>query len=269
MLFSHMSAVEEKILASAKISANSGHSLHKGTPREAFIKEFLETHLPSTVAIGTGEIIDSSSLPNEPRNQFDIIIYRKDFPKLDLGGGISAFLVESVIATIEVKSTLDENGLEQAIKAANNTKKLRPNVFKFFQIGYALPAVVNFVVAYAGPAKIKTAYNWINNIHHSLQITAPQVKLPERFDTPSPSIDGVFILNKGFLHFDNIPDSMTPSNLRASNPYSNWVLTESEQGTLLYLFFLLNNICIHSASFAIDAGKYLSNIPKDRFQLLS
>ncbi|MEO8491766.1 MULTISPECIES: DUF6602 domain-containing protein [unclassified Pseudomonas] len=268
MLFSHMTAVEERILASSKISANSGHSLHKGTPREAFIKEFLEAHLPSTVAIGTGEIIDSSSIPNGPRNQFDIVIYRKNFPKLDLGGGISAFLVESVIATIEVKSTLDEQGLELAIKAARNAKKLQPHVFKFIQIGYELPAIVNFVVAYAGPARVETAYNWINNIHESLKITSPQVKFPERYETPSPSIDGVFILKKGFLHFDNIPDSMTPSDIRASNPYSNWVLAESESGTLLYLFFLLSNLCIHSASFAINAEKYLSNIPQNGFKLL-
>ena len=64
MLLAHMSAVEEQLLATSKIPANSGHSLHKGTPREAFIREFLEAHLPSTLAIGTGEIIDSDSSPN-------------------------------------------------------------------------------------------------------------------------------------------------------------------------------------------------------------
>lgn len=56
MLSSHMKAVEEQLLAISKIPANSGHSLHKGTPREAFIREFLEKHLNSTVAVGTGEI---------------------------------------------------------------------------------------------------------------------------------------------------------------------------------------------------------------------
>jgi hypothetical protein len=66
--------------------------LHKGTPREAFIREFLEGHLPENVAIGTGEIIDSTSKPNSPRNQFDIVIYRKSYPKLDFGGGVSGLL---------------------------------------------------------------------------------------------------------------------------------------------------------------------------------
>ena len=59
MLKSHMDAVEQHLLSISKVPANSGHSLHKGTPREAFIKEYLEGHLPSNVAIGTGEIIDA------------------------------------------------------------------------------------------------------------------------------------------------------------------------------------------------------------------
>jgi hypothetical protein len=73
-------------------STNSGHSVHKGAPREAFIKEFLEAHLPSTLATGSGELIDSESQPAAPRRQFDLVIYKRSLPKLDFGGGISSFL---------------------------------------------------------------------------------------------------------------------------------------------------------------------------------
>lgn len=76
MLKAHMNAIENHLLAISSIPANSGHSLHKGTPREAFIKEFLELQLSETVSSGTGEIIDSNSKPGESRNQFDIVIYR-------------------------------------------------------------------------------------------------------------------------------------------------------------------------------------------------
>ena len=89
MLTAHMNAVENHLLAISKIPANSGHSLHKGTPREAFIREFLESHLNTTVSIGSGEIIDSKSAPNEKRNQFDIVIYKRNYPRLDFGGGIN------------------------------------------------------------------------------------------------------------------------------------------------------------------------------------
>lgn len=44
-----MDAVENQLLATSKIPANSGPTLPKGTPREAFIREFLEGHLPSNV----------------------------------------------------------------------------------------------------------------------------------------------------------------------------------------------------------------------------
>ena len=74
MLKSHMDAIEDHLVSISKIPANSGHTLHKGTPREAFIKEYLEGHLSPNVAIGTGEIIDAASQPGAARNQFDIVI---------------------------------------------------------------------------------------------------------------------------------------------------------------------------------------------------
>lgn len=82
MLTAHLNSIEEILLSSAKVSANAGNSLNKGTPREIFIKEFLTNHLSEKVAIGSGEIIDCNSRPNESRNQIDIVIYRRDYPKL-------------------------------------------------------------------------------------------------------------------------------------------------------------------------------------------
>lgn len=56
-----MDAIENHLVSISQIPANSGHTLHKGTPREAFIKEYPEGHISSNVSIGTGEIIDESS----------------------------------------------------------------------------------------------------------------------------------------------------------------------------------------------------------------
>src|SRR5882672_3148792 len=106
MLKSHLDAVERHLLQIAQIPANAGHMLHRGTPREAFIKEFLTGHLSARLAVGTGEVIDANSQPRQARNQFDIVIYKSDYPRIDLGGGINVFLAESVVATIEVKSVL-------------------------------------------------------------------------------------------------------------------------------------------------------------------
>src|SRR5689334_12815820 len=92
VLKSHLEAVERHLLSTAQIPANSGHSLHKGTPRESFIKEFLEGHLSERLAVGTGEIIDADSKPGEQRHQLDIVLYKRDYPRIQFGGGISGFL---------------------------------------------------------------------------------------------------------------------------------------------------------------------------------
>ena len=139
MLAAHMDAVQASLVQTSRVPANAGHTLHRGTPREAFIRQFLEGHLSANVAIGTGEIIDATSTPRASRNQFEIVIYKKNYPKLDFGGGISGFLIESVVATIEVKSLLDQAAMTQSVGAARNAKLLTPNVTSSFSTGWIPP----------------------------------------------------------------------------------------------------------------------------------
>jgi hypothetical protein len=248
MLKTHIDAVEGTLLAISKIPASAGHSLHKGTPREAFIREFLEKHLSKKVSIGTGEIIDQKSEPNQPRNQYDLVIYNNDYPKLDFGGGIDAFLAESVIATIEVKSSLTKDGIVQAVQASVVAKSLLRSTVKSFSAGYIPPSILNFAVAYDGPAKLSTILNWILATHRETQIELPEMSpyLEERQKIPSPSIDAVFVLGKGFICFDNSPISFCSDERRLKHPETRWIMVECKQGSLLYLFTILlqatNNI---------------------------
>ena len=99
ILQTHLENCESYLLEISKVPSISGHSLHKGTPREAFIKEFLEEHLPTDLAIGNGELIDYRTEAGGERNQHDIVIYERSFPRIHLGGGVNAYLRESVIAT--------------------------------------------------------------------------------------------------------------------------------------------------------------------------
>lgn len=257
MLKSHMDLRERALVAISRIPANSGHSLHKGTPREAFIREFLQSHLPENVAIGTGEIIDAKSRPGDQRNQFDIVIYKKNYPKLDFGGGVSGFLIESVIATVEVKSTLTQADMSQAISAARNAKLLSPNVTSSFSSGYIPPKVLNYVVAYDGPAQMATVIGWIPKIHSALGIEQSMLPQDEsqRLMTPSPSIDGAFVLNKGFIYFDNVPMGFARPEVRKQRPDLKWIHADSESGSLLLLFLFLQ-----SATANIE-GKWLNPVP--------
>lgn len=258
MLKTHMDAKEKHLVAISEVPANAGHSLHKGTPREAFIREFLEGHLPSNVAIGTGEIIDANSKPTEPRNQFDIVIYRRSYPKLDFGGGISGFLIESVIATIEVKSTITQLELGKAAKAAHAAKNLISNTVSSFHTGYIPPKILNYIVAYNGPANMQTVYGWIAKEYSKYgiyQSPLPHDDEKKRVQTPADALDAVFVLEKGFLYYDNVPIGFNNQQSRQQNPSVKWVFADTVSGNLL-LFFLM----LQEATANID-GKWLNSLP--------
>ena len=257
MLRSHMEAVENSLLATAKIPANSGHSLHKGTPREAFIRKFLSDHLSENVAIGTGEIIDSRSRPNEPRNQIDIVIYKRDYPRLSFGDGIHAFLVESVVATIEVKSTLDRDSVRQTMKAASAVKALQPNLVKSISAGFQPPSILSFLVAYGGPKKLSTVHTWIAETAAEMQCSYPTMPPTQekRVSIASPAIDGAYVLGKGFVQFDNFPLGFITDEMRQACPEGKWAIGSTASGNLLLLFTLL------TASVSGIAGSWLNPIP--------
>lgn len=247
-----MDKVEEFLVSSYKISANAGHPNHRGNPREAFIKEFLQAHLNQNVSISSGEIIDFSSQPRVSRSQHDIVIYKNNYPKLDFGKGTYGFLIESVIATIEIKSLLDQAGIDQSVKAAHEAKSLVPNVVNAMQSGWVPPKILNFVVAYMGPAQMSTVHSWILNAHQNKNIPLPQWDQNTKFHTAGSALDGVFVLQKGFLKLDNTP--LTFNN--GETPYSGLhLISDSPEGNLLYLF-----LCLQESLNNIN-GSWLNPLP--------
>lgn len=256
MLKSHMDAVENSLIHISQIPANAGHTLHRGTPREAFIKEFLDGHLSANVAIGTGEIIDANSQPRAQRNQFDIVIYKNNYPKLDFGGGINGFMIESVIATIEVKSLLDQSAIDQSVKAAHAAKALTPNINTSFSTGWIPPRVLNFVVAYQGPVQMATVHKWILNAHTNQSIPLPTWNQRNRITVPGTALDGVFLLQTGFVKLDNSP--MTLNSQQPPLPGTH-VICDSNSGNLLMLFLALQETCDNVQGAWLNAIPYLQS----------
>lgn len=258
LLLDHMAAVEDQLLATARIPANTGHPLHKGTPREAFVREFLEHHLPSTLAIGTGELVDHASTAHDPRRQHDIVVFKRTFPKLNFGGGVSGFLAESVLATIEVKSVLDKAALRQAMTAGQATKALTKSQIRSFEAGYVPPATLSLVVAYAGPAQMGTVLEWLGELELELGLPRDPLPLgPERTSVASPSVDGVFVLGKGFVTFDNFPTGFLNDSVRAQVPDTRWFAATAQHGALMWLFHMLTQASMHVSGTFLDMTAYL------------
>jgi len=241
MLKSHFSAVEKTILAISQVANNTGHKLHRGTPREVFIKEFLEDHLSERLGIGSGEIIDAKSEPRQSRNQIDIVIYKKEYPRLTIGGGITAFLAESVVATIEVKSILDYASIEQSVGAAKAIKRLERSFQTCFETGHEKPGILSYIVAYDGPASHATTTSWLAKAHSEHGIKLP--RLPNTHNdcqrTLWPSIDGIFVLGHGFLQADTSAISYITNDIREKHPHREWVWCDTPDGNLFLLFMLL------------------------------
>lgn len=246
MLVEHFAAVERQLLATSHIVDNSGHNIHKGTPREAFVSEFLRHHLGSRWGIGTGEIIDRNSRAGESRNQIDIVVFRQDHPRLDFGGSISAFLAESVVAVIEVKSTLSRADVLACIEKGKRLKGLDRQFFgrsAQFANTIRLPTILSYMVAYKGPRNFNIIADWIVSCHEEAAVALPNLppEIERRSLVNSPALDGIFVLGQGFAHFDNT--LMTPSTggseIRAANPGIKWIMSTASDANLFFLFLLL------------------------------
>ena len=260
-----MAAVEAALLQTSKVPANAGHALHKGTPRESFIRQFLEEHLAENLAIGQGEIVSADSRPGEQRNQFDIVIYKKSYPKLSFGGGINAFLVESVVATIEVKSALTKDELRAAFRAARNIKVLRRERGRAMWVGYLAPAPLNLVVAYDGPAQMKTVRNWILELHAEEGVALPQLPGDDagRHGVAAASIDGVFLLGRGFVQFDNLPIHFVSAEARRDHPDMRYYVGSTADGTLLVFFVFLAFVAAGLIVESSNLAPYLDGFQTD------
>lgn len=116
-------SISKLVEASFKVSSSiAKHSLILGDAREKFIRDILKNFLPANIVIGTGQIVDQD---DNLSNQIDIIIYRNDFPVLRTLGTADIYLLEGVIATIEVKSTLNKKTLFEALENCKSVRQLK------------------------------------------------------------------------------------------------------------------------------------------------
>jgi hypothetical protein len=261
MLTKHFENMEEVLLVRLKQSKSLGHPVDKGTVSEIFIKDFLRDHLGENIGIGSGEIIDANSKPNEKRHQHDVIIYRKDYPKLHFAHGIDTFIAESVVATIEVKSTLDKHGLRQAIQSAHQVKALKREFASMWTASISPPHIRSYVFAYQCSKPIsKVVGAWFKNIHQELHIAPPKMSesRDERLEIPSPALDGIVVLRKGFLHMNNI--TLMPKEHIDSNSNATFFTNDNSAYTLLILFLWLTD-AIDKVAFSVWG--YGSYLPKE------
>lgn len=114
----------QKALKDYEAAENYNHPGLKGRAREIFVTNLLKPFLNPTFGICTGIVIDSN---NNQSKQIDIIIYDKNvLPPSMLNDNEGIIPIESVLATIEVKTNLDSEELSNSIENARSIKFLKP-----------------------------------------------------------------------------------------------------------------------------------------------
>ena len=104
------------------INALFSHQGEKGAGNEEALRSIVRSFVPERFGVGTGFVIDKNGTPSR---QCDIIIYEKQqYPSLFSMTSLHMFPVDIVLATIEVKTTLDKSKATEAIANIASVKEL-------------------------------------------------------------------------------------------------------------------------------------------------
>ena len=113
----------QSAVAASRAIDSIAHKGLKGRIREIFVEDLVMPFLPSFVGVGTGKIIDSEEGQSA---ECDVVIYDRDvMPSLLLGQREAIFPIESVLCSIEVKTTLNMGELRAATAKAKQLKELK------------------------------------------------------------------------------------------------------------------------------------------------
>lgn len=152
-----------------KLSSKIAHNGLKGTIREDKLKEYLSKLFPTKYAIGNGVIVDANETQSR---QQDFIIYDNfNSPKLMETESVQVIPIESVYATIEVKSTLTVDELEKSIKNIESVKKLeKTKPFSSPLIISSIIPPICMIFAYSSDTSLNNIVKKIDEFNNSIDI---------------------------------------------------------------------------------------------------
>lgn len=152
-----------------KLSSKIEHNGLKGTIREDKLKEYLSKLFPTKYAIGNGVIVDANETQSR---QQDFIIYDNfNSPKLMETESVQVIPIESVYATIEVKSTLTVDELEKSIKNIESVKKLeKTKPFSSPLIISSIIPPICMIFAYTSDTSLNNIVKKIDEFNNSIDI---------------------------------------------------------------------------------------------------
>jgi hypothetical protein len=222
-----MDHAEEELWLSFNQAKAKEHNLSRGESREEGIARFLQSRLPSRFRVTRGEAVDAAG---HRTGQLDVVIYdcNRTVPLLTEKSG-DVLPAESLLAVVEVKSTLTQAELNKCATAAKAIAQLRPGGVKFStprekgrDASDGRPRCQYSVLAYNTDLGSE---RWCEKEWKRLRKATKSAGINRR------NIDRVIVFNRGML----VPPSKTG---RASH---------DEKGMLRHWFLHLTNFVIREA----------------------
>jgi hypothetical protein len=115
-------AVEEFGIALKK-SSSINHRGNKGGSREETLRQFFRERFPTAYAITEGEVVDLNGLVSP---QLDLMFYNQSTNFALNADKTSILPAETLLASVEVKTTLSRIEIEKSIVAATKLRALKP-----------------------------------------------------------------------------------------------------------------------------------------------
>jgi len=117
-----MWALADEVTKQLDLARRIDHPGESGRAREQILTSFIHRLVPSTFGVDTGFVVDAVGGLSK---QVDIVIYRNDYAPIFEIGAVKHFLVESVIAVMEVKAAITSiSRLDQALENIRSVKSL-------------------------------------------------------------------------------------------------------------------------------------------------
>lgn len=191
-----LTAAEAGVYAAYQESAAGfAHKGNRGDSRELALRESLQRWLPDRFGIASGEVIDAIGSRS---GQIDILIWdqTKNSPLLT-HDGLVVLPVEAVLATVEVKSWLDDAAVQMVAGSVHKLRALRPNGSPWgvsrrngADATDGLPSFFSSVVAYKSSI---ASSDW-----SSSEMSRVRRKFRDEA-VPTQWLDRVVVLNEGVL----------------------------------------------------------------------
>lgn len=163
----------------------------KGTAREDALRGFFQERLPTSFAVVQGEVVD---LLGQSSPQLDLMFFDQSVDFALNADSASILPAEALLASVEVKSSLNTTEISKSISAARKLRNLRP-----FGNALAGPDVesegtrrknaryLHCVFAYESNL---TATNWLQNEAARFRAVSGDEHL----------VDVIYVLNRGIIN---------------------------------------------------------------------